>query len=578
MGKDAASGVRGLIVDPEQRLRSDSTEIKALVRPSLVGHQAGLDRLLSSDASIGLVRADPGFGGTRMLVEIESASLPARCLYLSGAGAEPLGALRRSFARSIAMSGPEPLGSLPPVHRRGLERLLAGEGVDVRFGAELVARWVTLPAAAGDEVAPGAILIDDAMEVDDPSLDAVAIAAEQHAPEVRIVARLDSRGTLPPPFQRLEVGTIVNLGPLPRACAEQLASSATLGTLSSEVARRWARRGRFVPLGIVEALSEGIATGELAGRRASSNGHARAADLGLQLEPSEWVARRLKLLPSATKAMLRAVAMLGVEVTAPLAHELAVLREIADPAREVGELCRGGWLGNEPEGFYVLPSRTHRDVIVGDIPEEERRVWHEAASIVVERLGGKLASAEAARHAVLSGNQARAVELALVAAKSSRQLELEAATEALLAFAGASQDDIAPGPEPAADFRLLSWIDALRRTGDRDGVAARLSAIASLARGETSEALVSLREGVELAEGEGPSVRSRAALAYGIALAVVGRRAESLLVALDALARAREGKEALGARACARFLARLSMAAGHGQASKEWQSVAVEEA
>src|SRR5207253_3342795 len=140
--------------------------------------------------SISIVRADPGCGGTRMLSEIEAALAPARCLYLGGAGAEPLGALRRSFARSIAVSGPAPAGSLPPVHRRGLERLLAGEGVDVRFGAELVWRWVILPSADGKDVrSPGVILIDDAMDVDDPSLDAVAIAAEFHGPAVRGVVR-----------------------------------------------------------------------------------------------------------------------------------------------------------------------------------------------------------------------------------------------------------------------------------------------------------------------------------------------------------------------------------------------------
>src|SRR5262249_10246111 len=85
VGEDAASGMRGLIVDPEQHARRGATEIRALVRPALVGNQAGLDRLLSSQASLGLVRADPGLGGTRMLAEIEARLAPARCLYLSGA-------------------------------------------------------------------------------------------------------------------------------------------------------------------------------------------------------------------------------------------------------------------------------------------------------------------------------------------------------------------------------------------------------------------------------------------------------------------------------------------------------------
>jgi len=258
-------------------------------------------------------------------------------------------------------------------------------------------------------------------------------------------------------------------------------------------------------------------------------------------------------------------------------QELSRAIEIEQPTNHVEELSRLGWLSAKPDGFYVLPSRTHRDVILSEMAEHERSRWHDAASRAIEHLGGKLATAEAARHAALSGDHQRAVDLALVAAKASRQLELEAATEALLAFAGASADDIAPLPAPSADLRLMSWIDALRATGDRDGAADRLQAIVSLANGETSDALAALREGVHLAEGAPAAARSRAALAYGIALAVAGRRSEALFSALEALARARESNEPRGAQACARFLARLAVAAGHPEASLEWQRLAEEQ-
>jgi hypothetical protein len=567
VGKDSAQGVRGLVVDPRHLLRTGggTTIVAELVRPALVGHHAVLELLLSSRAPCAVIRADPGFGGTRLLSEIEAALSPARSLYLCSAGAEPLGALRRAFARSIATSG-TPAGSLPPTHCRALERLLAGDGLDVRLGAQLILHW-----AAG-----GAVLIDDAMDVDDPSLDVVAGATEIDRDGLRLVARLDAHTALPRALEALAAGPTVNLGPLPRSAAEQLAGSAAQDCLSLEEARRWATRGRFVPLGIVEALAEGLASGELSGMDDGVPTPRTGVDARVELDARDWVLRRLRFVRPPARALLRAVAVLGVEVVTPLVHELGKIVEADAPESQVDALVRDGWLVGGIEGFYVLASRTHREAILSDIPEPERARWHQAASKVVERWGGKLASAEAARHAALAGDHQRAVDLALVAAKASRQLELDAATDALLAFAGASPSDIAPVPTPAGDFRLMSWIDGLRPGGDGNGVAARLHAIASLAKGATSEALAALREGVETAENAPAAARSRALLAYGIALAVAGRHTEALFAALEALARAREANEPRGARACARFLTRLARAAGYREAAKEWQRVAAE--
>jgi hypothetical protein len=138
----------------------------------------------------------------------------------------------------------------------------------------------------------------------------------------------------------------------------------------------------------------------------------------------------------------------------------------------------------------------------------------------------------------------------------------------------ATLDDTALPAEPATDVRLLSWIDALRPSGDHEEGTGRLQAIASLTKGETAGALSVLRDGVHQAETAPAAARSRAALAYGIALAVSGRQSEALFAALEALAWARDSNEAQGARACARFLARLSSAAGFPEASSTWQRVA----
>jgi hypothetical protein len=52
-----------------------------------------------------------------------------------------------------------------------------------------------------------------------------------------------------------------------------------------------------------------------------------------------------------------------------------------------------------------------------------------------------------------------------------------------------------------------------------------------------------------------------------------GARA-ALLEALDGLARAREAQDALGERACARFLARLYELAGYQAAADTWSALA----
>ncbi|MET0591678.1 MAG: hypothetical protein ABW133_03190, partial [Polyangiaceae bacterium] len=162
------------------------------------------------------------------------------------------------------------------------------------------------------------------------------------------------------------------------------------------------------------------------------------------------------------------------------------------------------------------------------------------------------------------------------AAEMSKVLGLDGACEALLAFVGANPHGFAALPTPTTVFRLESWIEALRASGENDGAASRLEAIALLAKGETGSALAALREGVAQATKSTPAMRSRAALAYGIGLAVAGQPNEALLVALEALARARESGESRGERACARFLTRLAEGAGRANAAEAWQRIAGE--
>jgi hypothetical protein len=578
-GKEGSLRLRGLVVDPRQAFRRDAAEenLSHLARPVFVGQKATLGELLASPGVLGIVRADPGVGGTRLLEEIESALHPGRSLHLATAGAEPLGALRRAFARSIAASGAPPTGALSEAQDAALVRILAGDGTTIDRAADLVAKWITLHGGARDGAlrSNGAVLVDDAVEIDDPSLDAVGRAARLERGALRVVVRIDATSPLPSCFDGLERGATVVLGALPRAAGEELATAILGGHLAADVAKRWARRGRYLPLGIGEALAEGLTTGELFWSEGVAVARGRGSSQKPQLDPKDWIVRRLRFVSDPAKGVLRAIAILGTEVMASLVREL-VLATQKEAADRTAELKKAGWLRASPEGIIALPSRTHREVLLAEMSDDERTSLHEAASHIVEKLGGKLASAEAARHAAMAGNEARAVELALVAARASSAVDLDAATEALLAFAGAKPEDIASAPPPAPGFRLDTWIEALRASGDREGATIRLEAIAALARGETHQALTVLRAGLAAAASESPTARSRAALAYGIALAVAGREVEALFAALEALARAREAGEPRGEHACTRFLARLSAAAGHPEAAKRWQQVAGE--
>jgi hypothetical protein len=104
--------------------------------------------------------------------------------------------------------------------------------------------------------------------------------------------------------------------------------------------------------------------------------------------------------------------------------------------------------------------------------------------------------------------------------------------------------------------------------------------VRSLANGEESleavEALAHLRRARADAEG-GPAVtRCQAALALAMALTLAGRAEEGLLEALDALARAREARDAKAVGACMALLAKLYAGAGRqGEAAALRESAGV---
>ena len=116
--------------------------------------------------------------------------------------------------------------------------------------------------------------------------------------------------------------------------------------------------------------------------------------------------------------------------------------------------------------------------------------------------------------------------------------------------------------------------DELKTHGEHGDLAERMAGFVAWNRGAKAEGLRKLRAAAD-AEVR-PAHRVRALLAYGVALAASGRTDAALLAALGAIARAREVADRQGEHVCARFLARLSAAAGYERAARTWGAIADE--
>src|SRR5262249_23469327 len=105
---DGGKRVRGLRLDTAQPWRRDAAkQVAKLITPPLLGRDALLEELAVPVGCLGIVRAQPGAGGTRLLEELIARGNPSRWLMVSpvGASREPLGAIRRALARSAVLHG-----------------------------------------------------------------------------------------------------------------------------------------------------------------------------------------------------------------------------------------------------------------------------------------------------------------------------------------------------------------------------------------------------------------------------------------------------------------------------------------
>jgi hypothetical protein len=438
VARDKGKRVRGARLDVRQPFRREAAEQASRMRePVLVAtgdEQSGLvepSSLLWMPGALAILRADPGAGGTRMLAELSHLVVPGRSLLITpaGSGMQPLGALRRAMARATSVEVNPFLLELAPA----LERLVSGEGIPIDTAAHLVAAFLWRRNTAAP---PGALLIDDASEVDAASLEACARAVSVSERAFAVVARLDATSAPPSELSSLPKGPEVELKPLGSSRAEALAAACTDGALDPEARKRWARLGCYTPLGILEAIACSLEAGDLAWVGDSAFPRRRSSGKGKMAPARHWIQQRVAMLPDDQRVALGAIALLGGE--ARLSHVVAVLEALGrkvDVASLASDLARNRWLAAPQKGWVALPTRTHREALADVLDEPTKLALHRALADIFTREESGLGHAETAFHASRAGDGPRASRLALQAARAAASSKLEQWATKLIAFA-----------------------------------------------------------------------------------------------------------------------------------------------
>lgn len=449
----AADGsiVRGLRLDIYAPLRGDTlvNVHKLVATPALVGREEELGKLSVPLGCAGLLRAAPGAGGTRLLQELAHRLAPPRSLRIAPTflPREPLGALRNAFARSLAREAPP---ELPEALAAALDKLLSGEGIHVQRAAELVDAWL-----APVDGRSGLLTVDDATLIDLATLEVVSQAIPPPG-FFRSVVRIDVEETLPEVLSSIPVVAEVTLGPLPKEAAVELARAFCGGAITKEAASLWARRGQGMPLGIREALAEGLSTGELRWAGDVAEPRDRASGRGASAPAHEWIARRARWLEPGEQAALVGVALLGADAPNEIVDAVSTLMAGAGARVAVVEdaLCGAGWAVRPEEGWLAIASRTTARVVIGLLDAGTRELWHRMAGRVLEQNVGPLGLAEPAYHAAVAGERASAAVLAAEAALAAAGAGLRKTAAALIDEARSLDPDVQV-PELSDEGELL---------------------------------------------------------------------------------------------------------------------------
>ncbi len=448
LGRDGERRVRGLRIDPHRPWKRDAgADVERMATASFV-ERFDVRALLARPGVVHVVRADPGHGGSRALAELAEAVAPGPSVLVAPAGTsvEPLGALRRGTARALAARDYPDDAELAPI----LDAFLGGVGASIEQAAAIVA---ALLRPRGPAEPPGALLLDDAGDIDAESLEACAQVVAWMASPFHVVVRIDETDQLPAAFAALPLGREVEIGLLDSADAEAFARALTRDALRARSARKIARRAGYSPLAIEEAVAFGLTTGDISwvGDRAALR---TAASLAGKPEGADrWIGRRAKATASDERGVLATLALLGGE--APVATVKEVLG-LVEPSiavdGEIAKLRKRRWLVPSLPGWVALPSRTHKDTIADLLDEAPRRALHHAIADVLEQAEGELGCAEAANHAVKGGDGERGARLALRAARAAHSAGMAKSASRLLTLARLAD----PKCEPLTRQQLLT--------------------------------------------------------------------------------------------------------------------------
>lgn len=463
--EEAGMRLRGLALDVRQPWKRDAIgTLSHLVEPPLLAAE-GDQALVVKPGGYALLCAPRGYGGTRRLMALaERYGGHSLLVRPSGGGLEPLGALRRALALVVARDLPS---TLTP-HASALEALLSSEPVALDVAQDVVAAYL---ASRGPTSSPGVLLVDDTERIDPESLEVLGAAMRGPIP-FPAVLRVLPGADAPTAFAKGPPSATVTLQRLSDDLAESLALAFTNGALNDEAKGRWARLAEGVPLGILESLTHGLHSTELAWIDDRVFPRRKVAGRGKPRPASHFVTLRAHQCPPTSRAFLAAVALLGGEARVEHVGRMLAASEqnvVAETAAQ--ELVRSRWLTVPEQGWVALPSRTHVDALANILEPPLQQALQRAAVGVLEGEGG-FARLEAVTHALAVGDLETAKRLVSSSLLGLRQAKWMGAVARLRALVNLPERDPAettdehtqPGNVPKAGMSS-SATSAVARPG-----------------------------------------------------------------------------------------------------------------
>lgn len=419
--------VRGLRLDTAVPYRRDALAKVGRLReaPLLVGRESELAHISLLPGFLGVIRARPGAGGTRMLREARKKIAAPRNLIINPAHLphEPLSGLRTALARATAT---ERLPTLSSHLLEVLDGIVAGQGASLDDASDLLDAWLAPVDGRG-----GLLTIDDVELLDSATLDVVAraLAAKGFA----LIIRTGDETPLPPALELLPTMFEVGLGLLPFSASVALVRGFMGDAITDEAARRWAARGAGLPLGIREALADGLSSGELRWSGEKAEPRTATSGRGRSAPPSSWILRRARNLSPGARACLITLVLLGGDAPVPMLDAIACLIEGPGARFAVveSELTIGGWVFAPEQDWVAISTRSHMQAFESSLDAGTRVMWHRMIWRTLEHHVSTLGLAELAYHAGRAEEERIAASLASSAAFGASNVGLTAAAAEL---------------------------------------------------------------------------------------------------------------------------------------------------